>query len=130
MTVQHQDPNHRHNPYYIDKQNPGTAGVAHSWSIPVQMGSTGPLTYQFICQMVEEGLFTISYHEALERMGYENICEVHRDPPGSGTSYYRTLLMNKLGRTDDGHLAAQMQFWVPLPDKLTLVRNRWESTAK
>lgn len=127
-----QKPNaHRHNPYYIDKTNPRSAGVSYCGSIPVHMPpSNTHLDDKFICQMIEEGLFTISYQEALRRMGHDNICEVHRDPPGSSASYYRVKLMEKLGRKDDGFLSAQMQFWVPLPDRVETVRLKWKETAE
>lgn len=79
------------------------------------------ITPDYIYEMVDTGMYAITYPIACDLFGQRNFIQIHRDLPGSVPSSYRILLTKKLSdykTFDPDFLQEQLEFYVPIPDKL------------
>lgn len=96
----------------------------YTGDIPVYIPGSHTLKSDYIYECVENNFYSTSLNEAIERFGRNNIVQIHRDLPGSPTARYRRLLAKKKKCPVDDFLAAQVEFYIPLPEKLDTVKEK------
>lgn len=97
--------------------------------IPIYLVGSHTLNPEYIYMCIKENLFSTTLQDAITKFGRTNIIQIHRDLPGSTTSKYRKLLAQKQNWLDNDFLASQVEFYIPLPEKLEAVKKSLAMTT-